>query len=289
MGKDGETAQYDVFGGWLGEPVTYRVTFADAESWSGISAPYFLSMATKPWLASNPNRHEVLTVPLMPKSGNQGMLQDVADGHYDTYFETLAGHLATKTGAPERVIVRLGWELNGKWYPWSAVGYAEQYKQAYRQVVGVMRGRCNVLRFEWNLSRGADPKFDWTTAYPGDDVVDGVSMDVYDQYNSGWNSIVNGYQGLAFFRNFARQLKKPEAYPEWGLSTNAKAKGRGDDTAFVQGMYDWLQAGGADVPYAAYWNTPAGGPDAAIYSDSPNYSVKVPNSQALYKRLFGQS
>ncbi len=288
MGGDGSITQYNNFGNWLGKSVQYRVTFVDDSSWSTIAAPYFLSSATKPWLASDPNRNEIITVPLMPISGNQTMLADVAAGTYDSYFKTLAGYLNTKTGAPQRVIVRLGWELNGKWYPWSAVGYAQQYVAAYRHVVQVMRSQCNVLRFEWNLSWGANPTFDWTTAYPGDDVVDVIGMDTYDQYNSGWSNILNGYEGLAFVRNFARQHGKSEAYTEWADSTQPSPAGRGDDTAYIQGMYNWLQAGGTNVLYAGYWNTPSGGPNGVIYSDSTSYSVTVPNSSTLYKTLFSQ-
>jgi hypothetical protein len=287
MGGDGSVTQYNNFGNWLGKPVMYRVTFADDSTWSTIASPYFLS-ATKAWLASNPNRYEIVTIPLMPITGNQDMLQQIANGQYDSYFKTLGYNLSVKTGSPQRVIVRLGWELNGKWYPWSAVGYAEQYKAAYRHVVQVMRSQCNVLRFEWNLSWGANPKFDWTTAYPGDDVVDVIGMDTYDQWNSGWSNILNGYEGLAFLRNFAQQHGKYEAYTEWSDSTQPAPAGRGDDTAYIQGMYDWLQAGGARVLYAGYWNTPSGGPNGVIYSDSPNYSVTVPNSSALYKQLFSQ-
>ncbi len=286
MGGDGSITQYNDFGKWLGKSVMYRVTFVNDSSWSTISSPYFLASATKPWLASNPNRHEVITVPLMPITGNQGMLQEVADGRYDSYFKTLAAHLNAKTGAPQRVIVRLGWELNGKWYPWSAVGYAAQYKAAYRHVVQVMRSQCNVLRFEWNLSWGANPKFDWTTAYPGDDVVDVIGMDAYNQFNSGWSNMLNAYEGLAFFRNFAHKHGKSEAYTEWANSTQPAPAGRGDDTAYVLGMYNWLQAGGSNVLYAGYWNTPSGGPDGVIYSNSTSYKVTVPNSSALYKTLF---
>ena len=286
MGSDMTIKQYNDFSNWLGKPVMYRVTFVDGTSWSTISSPYFLSTATKPWLASNPNRHEIITVPLMPNSGNQAMLAQIAAGDYDSYYKTLAKYLATKTGAPQRIIIRLGWELNGKWYPWSAVGHAAEYKAAYRHVVQVMRSQCNVLHFEWNLAWGANPKFDWTTAYPGDDVVDVMGMDAYDQYNSGWSNMLNAYEGLAFFRNFAHKHGKPEAYTEWADSIQPSPAGRGDDTAYVQGMYDWLQAGGANVMYAGYWNTPSGGPNGVIYSNSTSYKVTVPNSSALYKKLF---
>lgn len=283
MGSDGSIKQYNDFSHWLGKPVQYRLVFLDWRSWSTISTPYFLSSATKPWLASSPNRYEVISMPMMPSYGNQGMLQEIADGRYDGYYKTLAGYIATKTGAPQRVIIRLGWELNGNWYPWSAQGHAAQYKAAYRHIVHVMRSKCNVLRFEWNINWGGT--FDWTTAYPGDDVVDVIGNDLYDQYNKGWDNILNHYEGLTFFRNFALQHGKPEAYSEWGVSTQPSPVGHGDDTAYVQNMYDWIRSG--NVLYANYWNTSSGGPDGVIYSDS-SMRVTVPRSAALYKSLFGR-
>jgi hypothetical protein len=288
MGSDTAIQQYIDFSNWLGKPVMYRVTFDNGPTWTDIANPGFLS-ATKQWLASNPNRHEVITVPLIPVPLNANLLSAVAAGTYDSYFKQLAANIASKTGAPQRVIIRLGWESNGKWYPWSAVGRPALYRYAYRHVVHVMRSQCNVLRFEWNVAWASSYPFDYTSAYPGDDVVDVIGMDVYDQYNTyGFWNVLNIYEGLTFLRNFAHQHGKSEAYSEWGLSTQPLPVGNGDDTYYVQGMYNWIKAGGSNVLYADYWNTPAGGPNGVIYSDSSTYAVTVPKSAALYKKLFSQ-
>ena len=69
---------------------------------------------------------------------------------------------------------------------------------------------------------------DWNKAYPGDDVVDIISMDVHDEYNHGWSDVVGGSYGLAAFRQFARRHGKSEAYTEWSVSANTP--GHGDDT-----------------------------------------------------------
>ncbi len=288
MGSDGSIEQYNDFSKWLGKSVRYRLTFVNGSSWDDIANPYFLSSATRAWLKSEPSRVEVLSVPMLPNSGNHYQLRNIADGSYDAYYKRLAENIASKTGAPQRVIVRLGWELNGKWYPWSAVGTASEYKAAYRHIVRLMRSKCNVLRFEWNVNWGGT--FDWTTAYPGDDVVDVMGMDIYDQYNKGWDDVLDTYEGLAFFRNFAREHGKSEAYSEWGVSTKPSPVGHGDDTAYVQHMYDWIRAGGGRVLYANYWNVPSpgrtSGPNGVIYSDSSH--VTVPRAAALYRKLFSR-
>lgn len=289
MGSDGSITQYNNFSNWLGKRVMYRLTFLNGSSWNDIANPFFLASATKAWLRSDPSRVEVISVPMMPNSGHQSELSNIARGYYDTYYKQLAENIASKTGAPQRVIIRLGWEFNGKWYPWSAVGAASQYKAAYRHIVQVMRSKCNVLRFEWNVGWGTNPNnFDWTTAYPGDDVVNIIGTDVYDQYNNGWNDLLNRYEGLAFIRNFARKHGKSESFSEWGVSIKPSPVGHGDDTAYIQNMYNWIQAGGSNVLYANYWNTPSGGPDGVIYSDTSSVRVTVPRSAALYKKLFSR-
>lgn len=278
-GTDGATSQYVSFGDWLGKPITHRVVFIDWSSWSSLANPYFLG-TTKAWLSEGINNYETITVPLLIKGDSPRMLSLVASGYYDSYFRTLAQKLS-RTGAPQRIIIRLGWEPNGKWYPWSAVPSPANYINAYRHVVHVMRSQCNVLKFEYNLSLIGYKNFDWTRAYPGDDVVDIVSMDVYDQYVNGWNDVLNGYEGLAFLRAFARNHNKQEAYPEWGLSTTIY--GHGDDPGFIQNMYNWVKAGGSAVAYQAYWDSFSGGPNAVLYGYG---SGLVPKSASLYRYLF---
>lgn len=279
-GKDTQIAQYEEFSNWLGKTVLYRVTFDSDDSWNAIASPYFLT-ATREWLASNPQRHEVVSVPLVPKGSGSDTLSQVAAGQYDNYFRQLAQNLVTKTGAPNRIIIRLGWEPNGTWYAWSAVKSPDAYIKAFRRVVQTMRSVSKDLRFEWNVARTGAKGFDWTNAYPGDDVVDIVSMDVYDQYIHDWDDLLNGHQGLMYFRSFAHQHNKPEAYAEWGLSNSNH--GHGDDQAFVQNMHAWFSSG--NVLYAAYWNTSSGGPDAAIEGREAG---KVPNSAQVFKSLFSR-
>jgi hypothetical protein len=290
MGSDETVTQYYDFSKWLGKPVLFRLTFVSGYSWDTIAAPKFITLGiTKQWLASNPGRHEIITVPLSPTSTKQSYLPQLAAGNYDAYFKKLAANICNLTGAPQRVIVRLGWEFNGAWYPWSALGQAAAYKAAFRHVAQVMRTQCTVLHFEWNIAWGTNWTFDWTTAYPGDDIVDVVGMDVYDQYNTyGWYNVLHIYQGLLFMRDFARAHNKFEAYSEWGLSSQPLPVGNGDDLEYVQGMYNWIKAGGSRVRYADYWNSSAGGPNGVIYSDDPTVPVTMPKSAVLYKKLFGQ-
>lgn len=259
--------------------MTHRVTFAAYNVWTDIASPYFLSTIVS-WLAANPANNEVLTVALVPLSDANNTLAAIAAGTNDAYWQQLATNLLG-TGYSDRIIVRLGWELNGNWYPWNAIASPATYASAYAHVVSLMRAIAPALRFEWNLSRTGSA-ISWGAAYPGNQYVDIISMDVYDAYNNGWNDIVGGAYGLAAFRAFAQENGKPEAYTEWSCDTSAN--GHGDNPIFATLMYCWMAVG--NVSHHGYWNTAAGGPNAAIQGAG---SGNVPRTARMYRTIFGRS
>lgn len=282
-GRDDAIAQYDAFGDWLGRKVMYRVVFCDQASWSTIASPWFLG-GTRKWLDSDPGRVEVISLPLLPK-GEERNFAAVASGQHDKDFAAFAQSLQSRGFAP-RVIVRLGWEGNGDWYPWAYASDPAGYRAAFQRAVQAMRKVAPALRFDWCVSSRASRKGGpaaWTDGYPGDDVVDIISMDTYDEYQPNWDTLLNGEAGLRELREFAIKHDKPEAYPEWGCSTNRSAKGGGDNVSFVEHMAEWFRGRPGGVLYQAYWNTSSGGPKGAIFGDR---SV-LPNAAAGYHRLFG--
>ncbi|CAN7440992.1 glycoside hydrolase family 26 protein [Caballeronia sp. LjRoot31] len=278
---DSDTSQYKSFGAWLGKPVLYRVVFTARDTWRDVADPYFIG-ATKDWLNGDPKHVEVMSVPLQLPSDKTPKFSAIISGQQDKTFRDLASNIKS-TGHPERVIIRLGWEHNGKWFPWSAIDDPSGYKAAFRRVVIVMRKVAPQIRFDWNTDFQSYSASDWRSAYPGDDVVDIISMDVYDEYHHGWDDIKNADAGLKALRSFARQHQKPEAYPEWSCST--ADKGHGDCPSFVENFYAWLAQGAPNVLYQAYWNTFLGGPDAAI--EGPG-SGRVPLAAAKYRTLFSR-
>jgi hypothetical protein len=276
---DQSTSQYSEFSQWLGKPVQYRIVFTARNAWSDVSDPYFME-ATKRWLYSDPGHIEVISVPLLLHTDDT--FSSLVDGQRDSVFRELAERI-TSTGQPQRVIIRLGWEHNGNWYAWSAIKDPVGYREAYRQVVTIMRKVAPGIRFDWTTDFQSNSSFDWKSAYPGDDVVDIISMDVYDEYNNGWSDIENAPTGLKAFRAFAKAHNKPEAYPEWGCSTGSH--GHGDSPEFIEHFHDWLKDGAPNVLYQAYWNTNLGGPDAAIEG---SHSGHVPLAAIKYRGLFSQ-
>lgn len=299
-GADGSLTQYDAFSAWLGQPVRRRVTFGahdPASGWNGI-ANLSDGTAMKTWLGRTTSNYETYTLALCPDGSASGILAQVASGTYDSYFRTCATSLVSTTYA-SRILIRLGWELNGTWYSWSAHANGNtvtDYINAYQHIVTVMKAVTggSALSFEWNISATATPSFDYTTAYSNSTTslspyVDVISCDVYDQYNSGnWGNILNGGSGviaggLTRFRSFAQSMGKPEAYTEWSTAITTQ-NGNGDNMNFIQRMFEWFSGG--NVLYHSYWNTSSGGPNGAIQGSSAG---NMPNAAEYYKLIWGQN
>ena len=86
-------------------------------------------------------------------------------------------------------VIRLGWEFDGGWMPWSSPGNEALWVQAYRHVHDVFRGGLPGFKFDWNGDSGYLQG--QTAAYPGDSYVDVVGIDLYDKGMGGataWNS-----------------------------------------------------------------------------------------------------
>ncbi len=283
-GRDDTISQYDAFGDWLGRKVMYRIVFCDMRSWNGIASPWFLGGTSK-WLESDPGRVEVITVPLLPK-GEEGNFATIIAGDHDRDFRSFANQIQTR-GFAARVIVRLGWEGNGDWYPWAYANNPAGYRDAFRRAVQIMKETAPELRISWcvtaRASRRGGPAI-WTEGYPGDDVVDVISMDTYDEYCPTWESLRDGEAGLREFRDFAIAHHKLEAYAEWGCSVNEGAQGGGDNATFVENLAGWFRGRPGGVLYQAYWNVSSGGPNAAIYPES---TTVVPQAAAAYRKVFG--
>ena len=224
-------------------------------------------------------------------------LQATASGANDFTFRLISQYL--KQGGFPDAIIRLGWEFDGYWMPWSSVGNEALWLSAYRHVHDIMRAESPGFRFDWN----GDPGFQQYAerVYPGDSYVDFVGYDVYDQppgipWNASTKTWVDPNAAWAYFvpylqwqRNFAIAHGKQVSYPEWALSgPNAKVTRNvgGDDPTFIQGMYDWMNSlpasGPGSLAYHSYFNED---------TDS-NHRINggaFPNASARFQALFGSN
>nr|WP_239315889.1 glycosyl hydrolase [Planobispora longispora] len=237
-----------LFEAWLdGRAVTVGRTYLPGENWRALEGPGFILDPWTRWRAARPERVLALNVPML--APNEGDLPDAsvatllaagADGAFDLVFRTLANRLV-EGGAADTIIV-LGWEMNGTTYSSRCAPDPEKWKAYWRRIVTTMRAvEGQGFRFDFTASRGPDA-VPWPECYPGDDVVDIIGLDSYDQPpGDDFTDYVAQPYGLRHHADFAGAHGKPLSFPEWGLFR------RGDRPEYVRSMLEWISA--HDVAY----------------------------------------
>ena len=283
-------ARFDAVEMWLGRPVSWTTLFADRDSPSEMVASVWGEMvnpvAPLPALAGRLD--VVMTVPLAFGKGSgrdtagreaiRAQLSETAEGAWDSYYQLVARHLAT--GGYGDAVVRLGHEMTGPFYPWSAQGNGDAYIRAFRHVHDVMRVVAPELRFEWNAARNTFAEHG-PDAYPGDEYVDVIGLDTYydplkgdpvplveDVWTRRYAAVLQEH--LAF----AQAHDKPVSYAEWAV-------GGVDDPAYIHRMRGWFEAlptsGPGHLLYQSYWN---------VTSEKYDLALRTRNAKA-YRASFG--
>jgi hypothetical protein len=243
---------------WAGRPVTVVHSFLAHNSWSAMQRQ--AEWAFQAW--NETGLQTVFSVPMLVEDG--GTLQQGAAGAYDDQFRRLA-ELLVRNGQ-NGAIIRLGWEFNLDWPPWSARQDPAAYAAYWRRIVKLMRAvpGASELRFDWCPGSGRDVP---SESYPGDAYVDIVGMDVYDQSYSPrqadpvarWQMLLERPTGgLEWQRDFAAARGKQISFPEWAVSRGPHVEGAsGDNPYFIRQMAQWIREN--DVGYSLYFNSDAGG------------------------------
>ncbi len=259
---------------WLGRPVDFVVDFLAWDSWEAMTRA--ASWVGRCWKEAG--KRVVVSMPMMPRDKSMSMEAGLR-GDYDEHIANVARQLVGfgHGGAT----IRLGWEFNAGWYVWSATKRPDLYASYWRHIVGVMRGVPGAaFRFDWNPIIGPgmpSPE----AAYPGDDVVDVIGADVYNNnfFPKGtsaeqrWKAMRDGPHGLRWHLAFARKHGKPISFPEWGTGTRPDGHGGGDDPVFMQGMVEWINSSAPE--YQAYWDYPAKDFNAQISNGRQPESAKI--------------
>jgi hypothetical protein len=262
---------------WLGKPADAVLVYTGDQNW----ADYEGSVGWAMGLFRPLNRRVLWSVSFIPKGAT---LADAAAGKYNDHWKKVAHKFDTWRPQDPIVFIRTAWEFNGGWFHYKAVGKAKEFIGAWRQFVDTFRSVSPRFRFDWCPAGGDWMPMKAADAYPGDDYVDVIGLDIYDQHKwrkiddpaKRWKEIyLNGPNGLVWHRNFAKQHNKPMAYSEWGAG-GAEA---GDNPYFIEHMHQWFLDN--HVVYASYWNS------------NSNYKGKLstgayPLMGEKYKELFGK-
>jgi hypothetical protein len=272
----------------LGRKIGLAHQYIDGRTWSTIKNVAWL---TDSWSKAGFGKRIVLTVPILPKQG--ATLGNGAAGKYNKHFRELAQHLIK--GGLGSAILRLGPEFNGKWFPWriDRPGGAKNFIAFWRQIVTTMNSVPGAhFKYDWCANAGsayikAGKQLNAASAWPGDNYVNYVGLDVFDQSWGAWrkdpvkrwNEYVNQHDGMAWQASFATAHHKQISFPEWGLVDRMDGHGGGDNPYFITQMYNWIQS--HDVAYHIYFE------DFDPNADYGVFSGWFPNAANTFIDLFG--
>lgn len=277
----------------LGAPVDLVMTMADSRGADAmVSSVWGQFAAPDAHLPSASDRLQVVaSVPIAFGPGGMSRTTDgraaveenlraVAAGRHDEEFRLVARYLVN--AGYDDAIIRLGHEFDADWAPYSARGSADAYVSAFRHVHDVLTSVSPAFRFDWTSTAAHFVQYG-PAAYPGDDVVDMIGLDVYwrdpgplteEVWQRRFESVLRTH--LAF----AQQHDKPVSYPEWGRSL-------ADEPSFVDFMHDWFdqlpRTGAGRLEYQAYFNE-VGLLDDEFY---PYDLEQLPNVKSRYVERFG--
>lgn len=279
-------ARLPAFSKWFGRSPDRVLDFLAYDSWASLESDAAWTCAS--WRGVGPRPLVPAVTFSLPLTVMGTALAEVAGGRHDQSFLIIGRAMAANGWGGSTV--RLGWEFNGRWMPWTAGRDPAAYVAAFRHVVGVLRSIPGTsFRFDWCCAWGRNDIAP-DRVYPGDDVVDIVGMDVYTRYYNPlnadparrWRTFVSVPYGLDWLASFSAAHHKGLSVPEWGTGEALTAdggSGGGDDPLFIRDMAAFLTVNHA--VYSDYWDYHASDYDASV-SDGEH-----PQAGAELRALFG--
>ncbi len=310
---------------WLGRPVNYRTMFVGRgqDKTTGLNT-------FRDAVSNNGNRTVVMSMPLgfdpgrgctgMTPQFKAGVLDTITNGGDDGFWKAVAQHIKTNKlyekfpdGRP-KLIMRLGWESNGKWYCWSTVeGNAPKFISAYRYVHDLVEAEVgHKLTWVYGLNAGAGSPIEAArNGYPGDNYIDIVEFDVYDNSVKYWQN--NNTQSPDMSKwpaaweekrvpmeniiNEPKWSSKLIAVGEWATnitlnnSTGQVDKshgGGGDNPAWITAIHDLLKplAESRRLAYNNYFDGEDNVGAVKHYHSLSTGDTKFPNSATRFRNLF---
>lgn len=231
----------------------------------------------------------VASVPFWPENDDNPVnLAHCAAGYYVEQWKRFGASLVQAGRADS--IVRIAWEANGTWFQWRASDPAT-WRRAFQVTADAVRAGNPAARIEWSVnnhySQLPADTHDAFDLYPGDAYVDIVGMSAYDHYppspnEADWDAQFNGDGGLAALIRFAAAHGKQFSVSEWGVAQES-AGGGGDNTFYLQKMFDVFSFFRASLAYEAYFDSA----DPANILSSLVTPGLNPRCAALYRDLWG--
>lgn len=316
-----QRGEHDAFCRWLNRSAVWPESHQPKETWEHVEGGDWQLGPWSAWVHQHPGARLVLSVSILPgpwdgsgpKRGAGAdvpvSLEEGAKGTYNAHFKRLAENLV-RHGLGDAVL-RPAWEFNGGWMTWRVTNQrqAEAFADYWRQIVTAMRAvpGCDRLHFCWN------PNIGWLAypadrSWPGDDVVDSIGLDYYDdgylkdtypwpdgtddaeiqaRRQKVWDYYLTSDYGLLWWRRFAAAHKKPLAFPEWGVNQKPDGHGGLDNVFYVEQMHAFITSPDNDVLFHCYFDVQAPDGGHQLSPGATNEVTRFPKSAARFKELFG--
>lgn len=223
-----------------------------------------------PLIYWSPWDYPYLEDPILQNGPDRFRLENILNGQFDDYIDQWADGLKT-LDVP--VIVSLCNEMNGNWFPWSAVYYGagrpiagtdpplyvgpEYFKRAYRYVVDRVRARgASNASWVFQVNNFPEPyEQDWNRFaqfYPGADYVDWLGMSVYGEMkpDEKWVSFDDMIE-LPYAELCRVDPTKPIMVSEWGVG---EFPAKGNKAGFIADGFTHMASKYPRVRAAIYWH-----------------------------------
>ena len=221
----------------------------------------------------------------------QQRLAKVASGAYDSIYTGIINNY--KNQGFSTLDVRIGWEMNGNWYPWgvSNAVEAQGYVAAFRHVADLVHSISGIqVDTVWNPLSSSWFRYNTESTYPGDHYVDIIGANIYSgaypltlydwstgKYDSSFQQWYSNPANLLHYwdypdadaahptgkgsgwglveaMNFAKLHNKPFALPETGAGDPA-GTGPTDNALFPKYLADRLTSAGApQIAFVSLFN-----------------------------------
>lgn len=194
-----------------------------------------------------PGRREIISLNLTAPLWDQ---QATGNGAHDDVY--IASAAALKPFESWIVSLRIGWEMNITGYPWAPGGTntnisPANYVKCFQRYANYLREAMPSVLIDWCPNMGADP----TAYYPGDQYVDVISVDAYQNsafFPDSWGAIYENPFSLQWLDGFSSVHGKFMGLGEWATNYNSGN--------YITDMARWLKRPRANpVIYHSYWNS----------------------------------
>jgi len=310
MISDGDPSQMTKFGTWRGRELDCCSAFMGGGYWNKgkTLAGWVGGVTTKRngviEKIKNTDRIVSFAYPMLLIDDDHNFAKCVNDSEYLKTYQANANEIKAIYGtasSADTIYVRIGWEAN-QGYQWSFdMGTTpDEYIPAWRKIALIWKNTCPNAKIVWNIIKSG--KSNLASYYPGDDVVDIISLDMYDNgYQGGYITTeaqwqkqkgvyvpstgeVTGWDGIV---QFGKAKKKDFAIDEWGCSFNKDGQSPDNPTnnSFFAGrMFKWfneLTNAGIVIAFENYFNGAIA--NRILNADGETLYVNSPNVGKAYK------